>query len=158
MSNKQDKSLNVGRVKEAFRIVVDYLQPLSGMIGDGHYDWIDPDIIAEHFTVSGEGKKEVEIVLFYFNEAIDDFQEVIAEMKKAGYRPAQIEELLALGASQPDLQKQFPIIALGSVWQNPLCGTRDVPYLDWDDVRRLLSLNWFEDDWDGGARFAAVRK
>jgi hypothetical protein len=78
-------------------------------------------------------------------------------MEKAGYRPARIEELLALGASQPELQKEFPIVALASVWRGP-GGDRRVPYLRWDVAGRRLDLSWFEYGWTGDYRFAAVRK
>lgn len=77
-------------------------------------------------------------------------------MRKAGFRPALIEDLLALGAEYPELQKQFPIVALGSVWQDP-GGRRRVPYLRWDGGGRDLDLYWFGDDWDERWRFAAVR-
>jgi hypothetical protein len=43
-----------------------------------------------------------------------------------------------------------------SVWQNPN-GNRNVPYLNWNDAKRNLNLNWFENDWNENYRFAAVR-
>jgi len=45
----------------------------------------------------------------------------------------------------------------GSVWQNPN-GNRNVVYLNRNDVKRKANLNWFDNDWDGACRFAAVRK
>jgi len=126
------------------------------MITVGHYDSVNTDIIADHFPVKGEGKKETEVVLFHFGKTTTSGQ-VISEMEKAGCRPAQIEELLALGASQPDLQKQFPIVALGSVWRDS-DGHRDVPYLHWGGVGRDLLLRWFGRGWTEDYRFLAVRK
>jgi undecaprenyl-diphosphatase len=52
--------------------------------------------------------------LFHFNRDISS-EDAIAEMDKDGFRPATLAELLALGEAQPELQKQFPIIALSSV-------------------------------------------
>jgi len=77
-------------------------------------------------------------------------------MAKAGYRPAPIEDLLALGASQPELQKKFLIVALGSQWRSP-DGDLSVPVLDWDGAERYLGLDWLGRGWGASCRFAAVR-
>ncbi len=45
----------------------------------------------------------------------------------------------------------------GSVWRN-LNGNRNVAYLDRNDAKRNLNLNWYENDWNDICRFAAVRK
>jgi hypothetical protein len=158
-----DKSLReriakiiVSEVRQVFKVTVDYSKSLAEMIKAGHYGWVNDAIVADHFPVQGEGQNEVEVALFHFNRNISS-DDAIAEMEKAGYRPARIEELLALGASQPELQKEFPIVALGSVWQDP-DGDRDVPYLFCGDAKRGLDLRWFESDWGVLYRFAAVRK
>jgi hypothetical protein len=84
-------------------------------------------------------------------------EQVIVEIDKAGYRPAKIEELLALGEAQPDLQRQFPIVALGSVWRDS-DGSRYVPYLSSSAAERGLSLHCFGRDWSGLYRFLGRRK
>lgn len=78
-------------------------------------------------------------------------------MDKAGYRPANIAELLALGAQYPDIQRQFPIVALGSVWRLRSSGPC-VPCLWGDDWERGLHLRQLMDKWHPGYRFAVVRK
>jgi hypothetical protein len=78
-------------------------------------------------------------------------------MDKAGYRPATLAELLALGEAHPELQKEFPIVALGSIWHDA-DGNRDVPVLSFDGSRRKLFLNWFVNDWYVNFRFLGVRK
>ncbi len=45
---------------------------------------------------------------------------------------------------------------IGSVWQNPN-GDRNVAVLNYDDNRRKLNLNWFDNDWNDKYRFLAVR-
>lgn len=142
-------------VRPVFKVVVDYSCSLAEMISAGHYNWTHNDITTEHFPVQGEGKQEIEITLFHFGKTTTS-EEVLAEMEKQGYRPATIEELLALGASQPELQKQFPIVAFGSCWRSQ-GGRRRVPYLYWSCNERELNLGWFEDDWGGYCRFLAVR-
>ncbi len=36
-------------------------------------------------------------------------------------------------------------------------GNRNVPYLDKDDRKRNLNLNWWDNDWNDNYRFLAVR-
>ncbi|PIR72123.1 MAG: hypothetical protein COU42_02245 [Candidatus Nealsonbacteria bacterium CG10_big_fil_rev_8_21_14_0_10_36_24] len=142
--------------RQTSMVIVDYSQTLAQMIKAGNYGWVNNDITQEHFPIAGSGKQEEEIVLFCFGKNISS-GDAIAEMEKQGFRPARIEELLALGAAYPGLQKQFPIVALGSVWQDPV-SSRLVPYLNWFSDERLLHLLWFEGGWGGDWRFAAVRK
>jgi len=140
----------------SIKIVIDYTKTLAEMISAGKYDWTDSDITSNSFPVKGEGKQEREHVLFHFNRFISS-DDVIKEMDKAGFQPAVIEELLALGEAQPELQKQFPIVALGSVWRDS-DGYCHVPCLSRYGVERGLNLDYFEDDWDEDYRFLARRK
>jgi len=141
--------------RPVYSITVDYNRSLAEMIEAGNYDWFNDDINRENFPVSGESKHQVPVTLFHFDRYIKS-DDAIAEMKKEGYRPAKIEELLALGSAQPDLQREFPIIALGSAWRN-LDGPRDVPALWSNTGGRSLHLHWFEYEWARLARFLAVR-
>ncbi len=145
----------VGVVRRTFKVMVDYGKNLQEMIADGAYDYANPDITADHFPVKGEGKQEREVTLFHFNRSINS-DNAIEEMAAAGYRPATIEEFLALGKAQPDLQRQFPIVALGSVWRGPRDGRR-VPCLRGYDGKRVLYLDYYGGVWSVHYRFAAVR-
>lgn len=138
------------------KVVVDYNLSLAEMISAGKYDWVNKNITQENFPIEGKGKVEKEITLFHFNKLMTS-EQVIAEMEKAGYRPAKIEEFLALGAQYPKLQKKFHIIGLGSLWINP-GGVREVPCLHWSAVKHNLNLHWFENSWNEYCRFAAVCK
>ena len=145
----------VGKVHQAFKVVVDYTKTLKEMVLVGKYDWVNENITQDHFPIQGSGKQEVQVALFHFGKIMASDQ-IIAEMEKQGYRSTRIEELLALGASQLELQRQFPIVALGSVWRGPY-GDRGVPVLDRGDARRRLGLHWLEHEWHESYRFAAVR-
>lgn len=138
-----------------YPIEVDYGMSLSQMIVAGQYGYVNDAITPERFSIVGNGKQLVEIALVHFGRAITS-QVAIDEMDKEGYRPAIIAELLALGATHPELQRQFPVIALGSVAE--VDGIRRVAYLDdWLD-RRGLDLGWFAIEWVDRCRFAFVRK
>ena len=106
--------------------------------------------------MKGEGKVDLEIVLVHFNRDISS-EDALKEMDALGLRPAKIEEPLAFGETHPDIQREFPIIALGSVWRGRN-GDRGVPFLVGWGGRRGLRLDWFEVGWIGRCRFAAVRK
>ncbi len=138
-----------------YLVTVNYDLSLAEMIKVGKYDSVNSGITKKHFPVNGEGTNEVVTELVHFNRFIGS-DEVIRELDKRGFRPATIEELLAFGAKYPEMQIQFPIVALGSLWRH--LGHRDVPYL-WGASRgHDLNLDWFENGWEGHYRFLAVRK
>jgi len=139
-----------------YKVTVDYGQSLDTMITAGRYDWKNGDINDQNFPISGRRTSETEIALFHFNKGMST-DAVLAELDKRGFRAATLPELLALGADQPELQRQFPIIALGSVWRDPI-GIRCVAYLDGSGAERYLNLYWYGRDWKDICRFAAVRK
>ncbi len=142
--------------RRTFKVLVDYAKTLKEMIEEGKYDRADSYIVHENFPLQGKGRQEVEIQPFHFGCAVKS-KEVLEEMEKQGFRPATLPELLALGAADRELQKEFPIVALGSRWRNPN-GDLDVPILDWYGLKRALNLNWFGHDWNELCRFAGVRK
>lgn len=80
-------------------------------------------------------------------------------MEQQGLRPADLTELLALGADPHyrDLQRQFPIVELASVWSGRV-GGRGVVGLCGGADGRSLSLSRREFDWAAGYRFLAFRK
>ncbi len=144
---------------DVIKLVVDYTRTLKQMIADGNYDWVNGNVTEENFPIAKElkGKKvEVSTKLFHFNRSISS-KDAIAEMDKDGFRPATLEELLALGEKHPELQRQFPIVALDSVWSDP-DGNRFVPCLGVGGGGRELLLHWFGLDWGARYRFLAVRK
>jgi hypothetical protein len=155
--NKKDNQIKENT--DEIALTVDYSCTVQEMINAGNYGWINNDITAKHFPLSTElnGKKvPVSTKLFHFNHTISS-KDATSEMDKAGYRPATLAELLALGEAHPELQKEFPIVALGSIWHDA-DGNRDVPVLSFDGSRRKLFLNWFVNDWYVNFRFLGVRK
>ena len=140
----------------AYRVTVNYDQPVADAIAAGEYNWVNSDIIQKNFPTNRTGKTECEIELVHFNRVVST-KEALAELDKRGLRPAELHELLALGAEHPKLQREFPIIGLGSVWRSS-SGGRGCPYLLGSGSKRGLGLRWVEDGWGGSCRFAAVRK
>jgi hypothetical protein len=155
----KSESVQAKTMEKEFNLSVDYSRTVQEMINAGNYDWTNSDITAKHFPLPKEhnGKKvPVSSKLFHFNRAISS-EDATSEMDKAGYRPATLAELLALGEAHPELQKEFPIVALGSVWRDA-DGNRFVPSLNVSGYKRGLDLDWFGYGWRVGCRFLAVRK
>jgi hypothetical protein len=139
--------------------VVDYTQNLDAMIAAGKYDWKNTDITPERFPIVGKGRVEFEDTLFHFDCDISSEEAgklIVAADPTNPWELAKIENLLAYGARNPEEQRKFPIIGLGSVAK--VFGNRRVACLGRCDAERNLGLYWFDDDWDAYVRFLAVRK
>ncbi len=141
----------------AIRLFVDYTRPLAKMLKDGRFDdYVSPDITEKHFPITQRPNGEVEMKVFHFNRVME-FDEVIREMDKEGYRPAELPEGLAYAKANPNEQRKYLIAILGSVWRG-WPGGRGVPGLSEWDGRRKLGLDWCGDGWHEDCRFLAVRK
>ncbi|MBI2625010.1 MAG: hypothetical protein HYW70_01605 [Candidatus Nealsonbacteria bacterium] len=139
-------------------IRVDYTKTIEEMVKAGRYNYYNPDIDSKNFPVAKRenGKVDVHLVHFDLDRQIGS-NEAIGKLDIMGFRPAELLELLVLGAAYPELQRQFPIVALGSVSQSPT-DSRYVPFLSSNICDRHLCLGWFDHSWFKDCRFAAVRK
>lgn len=149
------EALNKFLTEVTYFITIDYSLNLAQMIAAGKYDYANPDITAAHFPISGSGTVETETVLVHFGRSMNN-EAVLAELERRNLEPAKIEEGLAFGAKHPDVQREFPVVCLGSVWQ---ChGLLYVAVLDLDGTGRRLALNDCDVRWAGDCRFAAHQR
>lgn len=144
-----------------FKVTVDYSKSLAEMIAAGSYDRKNNDIADKHFPIPKlpaglPTKIELNLKLTYFNKCVTS-EKAIAKLKKRGLRPATLPEMLAFGAAYKEKQREFFIVAFGSVWRN-LDGHRSIPCLWGSSSERGLGLGWFESDWRPRYRFLAVRE
>ena len=128
---------------------------VAELIKLGNYDWANDNITDEHFPQKQEGEESVDIVLAHFDEGMES-DDVLSSFAEHNLRPATVPELLALGAAQPDLQREFPIIELAEFWGDSY-GNRYVVYLNRDIDDRNAHLAWYNYGWNEACRFAAVR-
>ena len=142
--------------ENCYKAFVDYGQTLQQMIANGKYDYANSDITSGNFPMTGNGKQEVVVELVHFGRDMES-DAVLKEFEARGLRAVTLPELLAFGSHNPEKQREFPIIALGSVWQGR-GGDRSVPCLSGDGSGRGLYLDWDDDRWGDYCRFAAVRK
>ena len=167
-------------VEPFYRIKVDWSRSLIQMIDAGWYDFADEFITEKNFPLSppdniserskhprrgayrtpGEFTDDgaVDVELVRLNRSVDT-KEVLAEIDRRSLRPATLPELLAFGEKYPDVQRQFPVVALGSSLVGP-CGYRQVPFLCGDSGCRHLDLTWGASvaEYNDYFRFLAVRK
>jgi hypothetical protein len=146
----------VAKARNVFHILVNYDRSVEDGVWAGRYDWSNSDITSGHFLSDRRGTTEADIHLIHFNKVMSA-EQVLIKLDRMGFRPAGIQHALAFGEKYPDIQREFPIVFLGSVWQSPR-GHRDCPCLDGSDARRELSLDWVGAGWDEDCRLAAVRK
>jgi hypothetical protein len=148
--------MNTDTVIEDRVITIDYGMSLRDMIAAGKYDRTNEYITAEKFPVQGLGSMQFEARLFHFDRSTSSEKAIDLIACNASWEPAKLEHLLAYGAAYPEDQRQYSIIALGSVAE--VRGLRHVPCLFQGGAERDLELGWWGGGWRGYCRFLAVRK
>ncbi|OGD70184.1 hypothetical protein A3I18_00960 [Candidatus Campbellbacteria bacterium RIFCSPLOWO2_02_FULL_35_11] len=135
------------RNMKKYMILVDETKAVEELVTEGMYDQSSDDVTSVNFPQPNPKREERETALFHSG----------AEMDKAGYWPGTIHDLLGFGIAQPDLQREFSIIALGSVCL--LYGNRRyVAGLCEVAGGRRISLVCFDTTWGARCRFLGVRK
>ena len=79
-------------------ISVDYGHTLEEMIAAGRYDWVNSDITAKRFPISGVGVMQFETKLFHFGHDISSDEaerRIAADDPTNPWTPAKIEHTLA---------------------------------------------------------------
>ncbi len=140
---------------DAYSLRVDYDRPFAQRVAAGGYDHVNAFLTEALFPVQASGHSDVDAELVCLGRTAST-PEVLAELERPGRRPGRIAELLALGAARPELQRSFPIVALGSAASYPH-EYRRIPFL-WGSPRvRHLDLRWDEHSWGANIRFLTIR-
>lgn len=140
-----------------YNIVVDYNMSLEEMVDAGKYDWGNKSISTANFPFQGSGKVNLELQLVCFGKDTQ-YEEVLKGLDSLGLRPGNLPELLSLGAAYPHLQLEYPIVQLGTIWQNVDRSGRRGLYLRRGNKERGLSAIWLEHGFLRWYRFIAVNK
>lgn len=129
---------------------------LGRMVRDGHYDWVNRHIISRS-SLHREDPGEYELVLVHFDYEIMA-EHAITKIRKLGLEPAFIGILLAFGMKYPEIQRQFPIVAVRSVVE--FDGARSSPILSSYRGERILDLQlyWCDYGFRRYFRFLAYRR
>lgn len=141
-----------------FPVSVDYSRSLLEVILAGEYIYVNRDIKEERFplTENEKGKVSLKLELIRLNKVASE-DEVRREIKIQGYRSAKLREELAFGEKYPYFQRKYPVVALGSPWQNPF-GYEVVPCLGMSESERALDLCPAGGVWAGFYHFLVVRE
>ncbi len=121
----------------------------------GNYSWTNSNLTEKEFPVTADQIGEWEWKLFHFNRSISS-EDAIRLIKEDGFEPAQTGHILTFGEINPEEQRKYPIIGLGSIAEVGLGRVVLGPWSDYD--RRELHLYWFVDDWRDYFRFLGVRR
>ena len=136
---------------------VDYALKLIDAITAAAFDWKNDDIVEKNFPNQAHetGEQNIQVKLYHFGKDMSS-EDVVSAMDKDGFRPATLRELLAYAVKNPDEQRKYSIVGLGSVWSRG--DGRGVPCLSLSGRGRGLGLGWWGGGWRGYCQFLAVRK
>jgi len=142
------------RTDNVYFVFVNFEINVTKAISLGCYKWVNRIVKFKNIQNEQKGEAVIVVELIHFNRVIST-KEALYQINKARYRPAEFYELLAFGEKYPDVQRQFPIVALGSICQNQ-DGGYYVPVLDGSDSDRFLDMEWIERNWSKNHRFIVI--
>ena len=144
-------------ISDLYPLTINRTRSLKQMIAAGRYAYQHPDITAEHFPLNSGGHQQRAVaVLVHFERFITNTAAKRA-ITRLDLRQADLDEILAFGAEYRDVQRLFPIVELGSVWEDHY-RNRSVAYLCVHNGERQLDLRRIENDWHDDYRFLAVAR
>lgn len=149
--SKMEKYIHKPNQMETAELEVNYDLNIQEMIDAGHYDHVE---LYPTTSFKQMGMVVVEVKLFHFDRYISS-KEAVREIRKAGFRSAKMEELLAFGAKLDSELLEFPITALGSGFFY----SKNLYVLGIERHSSAYWLNghWFGETWEEEMRFLAVK-
>lgn len=148
--------------KTAFPVAVNYLFSLEEMIEQASFSHLDSNINSENFSIDRgnilNDRMQARFVnLIRFKKKVSAHQ-ALTKIENLGYRPAKIEELIALSlfSEEFNTKGEITIIALGSVWESENGDKVPGFYCSEINSERNLHLSWIEGGWFPHHWFACV--
>jgi hypothetical protein len=139
-------------IDKIYRLLVDYDLAMETMIRLGKYDWVNGVFTEELYptTHSGNIRKQLRILR---TDRDCSTRDVLAQMRGRHTTPASIFELLAFAEMCPEVQREFPVVALGlpSRTKHPA-----VPYITGSESNRGLGCCSLAGNWAGRYHFLEV--
>ncbi len=133
---------------------INYDINLEKLVDDGKYDFIHQNVFALKNN-NKKGKKKQEILTVCFNRSTSS-RVVVEEFKKMKVLPADLEDLVFYTSHYPEVQINYPVIALGSNFDYKK--NRFVSQAGFDEsCGRFLSMTWSGHRWNKEKRFLAVK-
>ncbi len=150
-------------------IFVDYYHALKYMINRANFENVSCDICycPNCFTTSGKGKQQIKVELLSLITPIThylDTETVLEEIDRLGFRPAKVEELVALSKVIKGNGNEIPqVVALGTFTKGSRRTVR-AAVLSWKKTNPVLStltpyrLREGKHGWGYYDQFAVVKK
>ena len=132
---------------------------LQQLIGACKFHSVDDNIMGEKFPLEDDQPDyEYSLEVLHLNKGLTT-TEVLDEIKKQGYEVASLRDLLVYCAEHQEVGLEWPLVALGSVWQD-LNGDRGCPcvWSDGNGQHLLTYLRWFDGGWGDRSRFLVRSK
>ena len=129
-----------------YTIIVDRSKSLGDLVVAGKYDIVYGEINSENFPIDNPEKRINTLVVHLFkNTNHYSGEKICKELKKIGYRPADIRELLAFGITYPEKQSDSSIIALGSRYPDKIfSNSYFIPVLGGENNKRIIYTEWMD--------------
>ena len=159
LAERAKKLAKIAAIRMRLKLAVDYNLLLAEMIQAGKYKAVDDGLTRIFPHVPRDASEEFEALLVSFVKYSLGTHTVVFTLDQMGLRPAALPMLCALGATQPYLQEDSPIVALGSQCINAEGETLS-PYLDLSKRYggRTLEFRVGDYEWSSIHLFLAVRK
>ena len=137
-----------------FDVVMNYASLSSDLIAVGRHNVVDEEIRHRNFPLVGRGVKTIRVRLYSFSKVISG-PAVLGYFKARNIRAAKSEELFAFTAQHPEMEKAYPLVALGNPWRVEDDTVRVTCAMEVDGVRRLETI-LLEHKFDPIYRFLGV--
>jgi len=145
----------ISQMKNIFQLAISGDRTTKEVIQSGKYDRLNKNVDSQNFPMRpGRGHSTIQIIDFGYEVST---KEALVEAKKRGLERPDYEDALFFGEQFPDKQRERPIVFLHEPWLGP-SGDLGVLVLYGYSVKRLLNLDWLDNDWYRGYMFAFARK
>lgn len=145
-----------GLFNKIFEVTVDYSKSVKDMVTIGNYWRVEHQITDQNFPIVGSGKAKFNTEIVRFDKRLSS-EEILSRFKARNLSPAKIEILLAFAASYPEEERDYIIVALGSVWKRK-DNVLAIAYLSSGKSGWWLRPYYFENVWFEQDCFLAVHE
>ncbi|MDX1535598.1 MAG: hypothetical protein R3346_02465 [Candidatus Spechtbacterales bacterium] len=129
---------------------------IEDLLERGSWYNVDSRINSDNFSGKDEKIEGLEFSVLRFREMIDA-ESVLADMELQGLEPGTLEELLLVEVQAPDFERQWPVVALGSVFHDKERDIDLVPVAYYTENGRGIRLTNKDSAFGDEYRFLAIK-
>lgn len=147
-----------GNIRSSVWVDVDFTKSKRELINAGKYGYVDSRLMHGEFPVKGSGTGRIQILIVNFGRPMTS-AEILNELEEMKLRPINFRELLAIGKQYPNLQRNFPIVALGSAIWKDAAGAEYCGILSKFQKERWIGVSYLNENkyyWKSECCFGAI--